>query len=195
MERGIALDDGFVNLGPAGHVVGFDGQHFLQSIGGAVGLQGPDLHLPKTLAPELGLSAQRLLRHQTVRPNGPRVDFIIHQMVQFQHVHIPNRHGTIEPFPRAPIVQHHLTGPVQAGFFQHLNNLGLFCTIKNRCGHGHTLFQVVAKFLQVIAVHGVDFALRFGIGVQGFQVRFDLFLPLVLIQRGNHLRHLTAQTA
>src|SRR4026209_2942185 len=57
----LALDDGLVDLHPAEHVVGLDGQQLLQRVGGAVGLEGPDLHLAEPLATELRLAAQRLL--------------------------------------------------------------------------------------------------------------------------------------
>src|SRR5579875_2057209 len=57
----LALDDGLVDLDPAEDVVGLDREQLLQGVGGAVGLEGPDLHLPEALAAELGLPAQGLL--------------------------------------------------------------------------------------------------------------------------------------
>src|SRR5580698_9822912 len=51
----LALDDCLVHLDPAEHVVGLDGQQFLQGVGGAVRLQGPDLHLAEALTAELRL--------------------------------------------------------------------------------------------------------------------------------------------
>src|SRR6266487_3146870 len=57
----LALDDGLVHLDPAEDVVGLDGEQFLERVGGAVGLQGPDLHLTEPLATELRLPAQWLL--------------------------------------------------------------------------------------------------------------------------------------
>src|SRR6478609_11012727 len=58
----LALDDGLVDLHAAEHVVGLDGEELLQGVGGAVRLEGPDLHLTEPLATELGLPAQGLLR-------------------------------------------------------------------------------------------------------------------------------------
>ena len=46
------------------HVVGLDGEHFLQGVGGAVGFERPDLHFAEALAAELRLAAQRLLGDQ-----------------------------------------------------------------------------------------------------------------------------------
>src|SRR5690606_10670980 len=64
LEGVVALDDRLVDLGPADHVVGLHGEHFLQRVGGAVGLQRPDLHLAEALAAELRLAAERLLGDQ-----------------------------------------------------------------------------------------------------------------------------------
>src|SRR5215469_3740352 len=66
LERVFATDDRFVNLGSSGHVVGLDRQDLLQRVGGAVSLERPDLHFAETLAAELGLAAQRLLRDERV---------------------------------------------------------------------------------------------------------------------------------
>src|SRR6188472_46453 len=63
----LALDDRLVGLHAPDRVVGLDREHLLQRVGGAVGLQGPDLHLAEALATELRLAAQRLLRDERVR--------------------------------------------------------------------------------------------------------------------------------
>src|SRR3990172_10046446 len=44
-ERGIALDDGLVDLGAAVDVGGLRGEELLEGVGGAVGFDRPDLHL------------------------------------------------------------------------------------------------------------------------------------------------------
>jgi hypothetical protein len=54
----VALDDGLVDLDPAEHVVGLDGQQLLQAVRRAVGLEGPHLHLAEALAAELRLAAR-----------------------------------------------------------------------------------------------------------------------------------------
>ncbi len=66
------------------HVVGLDGQHFLQDVGGAVGFQRPHFHLTEALATELGLAAQRLLGDQRVRAGGAGVHLVVDQVVQLQ---------------------------------------------------------------------------------------------------------------
>ena len=60
----------------------------LQGVGGAVGLQGPDLHLAEALAAELGLAAQRLLGDQAVGAGGAGMDLIVNQVMELEVVHI-----------------------------------------------------------------------------------------------------------
>ena len=67
------------------------GQNLLQGVGGAVGLQRPDLHLAEALAAELGLAAQGLLRHQRVGADGAGVHLVVYQVVQLQEVHDSRR--------------------------------------------------------------------------------------------------------
>src|SRR5450432_1287950 len=62
IRRHLALDDRFVDLRASFDVVGLDGQKLLERVGRAVRLESPDLHLSETLAAELGLAAQGLLR-------------------------------------------------------------------------------------------------------------------------------------
>ena len=62
----IAIDNIFVDARTTIHIVGLHGEHFLQGVGGAVGLQRPALHLPETLTTELCFTAQWLLRDQRV---------------------------------------------------------------------------------------------------------------------------------
>src|SRR5690606_28995080 len=64
LQHMLALDDRLVHPGAAQHVIRLDGEELLQGVGGAVRLHGPHLHLAEALAAELGLAAQRLLRHQ-----------------------------------------------------------------------------------------------------------------------------------
>src|SRR3989339_416210 len=60
LRQVLALDNRLVNLAAPHHVIALDRQHFLQGVRGAVGLQGPDLHLAETLAAELRLTGERL---------------------------------------------------------------------------------------------------------------------------------------
>ena len=79
-------------------------------MGGAIGLQCPYLHLTETLAAELGLAAQGLLRNQGVRAGGPCVNFIFHQMNQLQDIHIAHRYRLVKRLTAATITQDYLAG-------------------------------------------------------------------------------------
>jgi hypothetical protein len=82
LERVVAAHNCLVHLGAARDVVRLHGQHFLQSVGCAVGFKRPDLHFAEALATELRLAAQRLLGDERVGTDGARVDFVVHKMVE-----------------------------------------------------------------------------------------------------------------
>src|SRR5271169_5600960 len=64
LERVLALDDRFVHPRSSRHVVGFNREHLLQCVRGAVSLERPHFHFSQALAAELGFAAERLLRDQ-----------------------------------------------------------------------------------------------------------------------------------
>src|SRR5690606_24768989 len=86
LRQVLTLDDRLVDTGPAVHVVGLDGQDLLKRMGGAVRLEGPDLHLAETLSAELRLAGEWLLRDERVRPDASRVNLVVHEMRELQHV-------------------------------------------------------------------------------------------------------------
>ena len=57
----VALNNCFVDLDSAKHIVGLDREQFLQAVSGAVCLECPHFHLTKALATELGLTPEWLL--------------------------------------------------------------------------------------------------------------------------------------
>src|SRR4029453_18877036 len=61
LEEILALHDRLVDAVASLRVVGFDGEHLLQRVGGAIGLERPHFHLAEPLAAELRLASQRLL--------------------------------------------------------------------------------------------------------------------------------------
>src|SRR4051812_10676528 len=76
LEVVLVADDRLVDLGAAGDIVRLHRQHLLQGIGGAIGLQRPDLHFAEALAAELRLAAQRLLGDERIGADRPRVDLV-----------------------------------------------------------------------------------------------------------------------
>src|SRR3954471_9544104 len=64
LERGVALDDRFVDLRAPGHIVGLRGEEFLKNVRRAVRFERPDFHLSEPLTTELRLTTQRLLRDE-----------------------------------------------------------------------------------------------------------------------------------
>src|SRR6516165_8571575 len=105
----LALDDRLVHLHAAEDVVGLDGEQFLQGVGGAVGLQGPHLHLTEALPAELRLTAQRLLGDHRVRAGAPRVDLVVHQVEQLEDVDVADRDRVLERLAGPAVEQARLT--------------------------------------------------------------------------------------
>ena len=60
----LSLHDRLVNSAAAVHIVRFDGENFLQRMCSAVSLECPHFHLSETLAAELRLTGERLLRNE-----------------------------------------------------------------------------------------------------------------------------------
>ena len=101
----LALDDGFVGLDASEDIVRFHGEQLLEDVGGAVGLEGPHLHLAEPLAAELRLATQRLLGDEAVGAGGPGVDLVLHEVVKLEHVDLPDRDLAVEQLARAAVAQ------------------------------------------------------------------------------------------
>jgi len=85
------------------HVVGLHRQHFLQRVGGAVGLQRPHLHLAETPGRRnCALPPSGLLRHQRVRAGRAGVHLVVDQVVQLQHVHVADGDRALDTSPVRP---------------------------------------------------------------------------------------------
>src|SRR4051812_20362225 len=80
LGRDLSLDDRLVDRRAAFDVVGLDREELLEGVGGAVRLESPHFHLSETLAAELRLAAERLLRDERVRPDRAGVDLVVHQV-------------------------------------------------------------------------------------------------------------------
>src|SRR5688500_3114605 len=111
----LALDDGLVRLHATHDVVGLHGEELLEDVRGAVRLERPDLHLAEALATELRLATQRLLGDEAVRAGGPRVNLVLHQVVELEHVDVADRHAMVELVAGSPVIQDRLAVLRQAG--------------------------------------------------------------------------------
>src|SRR5262249_3721782 len=114
-ERVIALDDRLINPGPALYVIGFNGEQFLQSIGGSVSLQGPHFHFTKTLATVLRLSTERLLSNERVRSYCASVNLVRHQVTKFHHIDVAHHNFLIERIAGASVEKLRLTAFLHPG--------------------------------------------------------------------------------
>ena len=89
-------------------VVGFDGEHFLERVARAIAFQCPHFHFAEALSAELRLAAERLLGDQRVRTDGAHVRLVLHEVVQLQHVDLPDHHAVLERLARAAVEEFRL---------------------------------------------------------------------------------------
>src|SRR6266566_1821074 len=101
----LPLDDGFVRLDPSEDVVRLDGEQLLEDVRGPVGLERPDLHLAEALATELGLATERLLGDQAVRAGRPRVDLVLDEVVELEHIDIADGDRAVEELARPAVAE------------------------------------------------------------------------------------------
>ena len=115
LERVLALDDGFVHARAAHDVVALDGEELLERVGRAVGLHRPDFHFAETLTAELRLATERLLRDERVRTDRPRVDLVVDQVVELEHVHDAHGDLLIERLAGAAVEEDRLAAGRETG--------------------------------------------------------------------------------
>src|SRR3989338_2463385 len=99
-----------------------DGQHFLQSVRGAVTFQSPTLHFSEPLASALGFSSQRLLGDKRIRPDGSHMNLVLHHMVQLHHINLAHRHLLVKKFSRPAVAKFDFAVFGQTGFFKLLSD-------------------------------------------------------------------------
>ena len=156
LEILVAAHDRLVDLGAARDVVRLDGQHFLERVGGAVGLERPHLHLAEALAAELRLAAERLLGDEAVGPDRAGVDLVVDQVVELQHVDVADRDRAVEGLAGLPVDQAHLAARFEAGELQHLHDVRLVGAVEHRARHGHAAPAALAEPGELRVRHGRD---------------------------------------
>ena len=150
LEIVVAADDRLVDLGAAGDVVRLDRQHLLQGVGRAVGFERPHLHLAEPLPAELRLAAQRLLGDEAVGPDRARVDLVVDQMVQLQHVDVADRHLAVECLAGAAVDQRDLARGCEPGLVQHADDVVLAGAVEHRGRHRHAVRQLARQLEQLV---------------------------------------------
>ena len=147
----------FVGLGAAADVVGLHCQHFLERVGGAIGFERPHFHFAEALSAELGLAAQRLLRDQAVRSDRARMDLVVDQMVELQHIDVAHRHIAVEELAGSSVDQADLTGGGQSGHRQQTVDVRLVGPVEHRRRHRHAGPQIAGHFEELRARKRLDF--------------------------------------
>src|SRR5579884_2465992 len=117
------LDDGFIGLDTTHHVVGFDGQNFLQNVGRAISFQRPHFHL-----------TEGLLRDQAIRASRAGMHLVFDQVGQLEHVGVANRDRLVERLACAPIKELHLARSWKPGALQVLLDVLFGRAIEDRRG-------------------------------------------------------------
>ena len=105
LKRVRALHHRIVDLRSALDVVALDGQELLENVGGAVRFQAPDFHFSEPLPAGTSLAAERLLRNERVGARRTSVNFVIHQMVELEHVHVADGRPLFERLTAAAIMK------------------------------------------------------------------------------------------
>src|SRR6185437_1598557 len=168
----LALDDGLVDLHAAEHVVGLDREQLLQGVGGAVGLEGPHLHLTEPLATELRLTTERLLGDHRVRAGGPGVDLVVHEVQQLEDVDVADGDRILERLASAAVVQ--------GGLAARANHLLAVPVRERRAEQARDLFLV-----RTVEDGGRDVGVRLArVGPDGPQAVLPLFVVALDLPAG-----------
>jgi hypothetical protein len=78
---------------------------FLQDVRGAIRFERPHFHFSEPLSAELRLAAQRLLGDERVRPDRSRVNLVVDQVREFEHVDEADRDVLLELVTGHAVVQ------------------------------------------------------------------------------------------
>ena len=123
-----------------------DGEELLQRVGRAVGLHRPDFHLAETLTAELRLATERLLGDERVRTNRARVDLVVDQVVELEHVHDAHGDLVIERLAGPAVEEHRLAAGRETGDASSASLIAVFGrAVEDRRRVVHALLQLAAR--------------------------------------------------
>src|SRR6202521_1584633 len=188
LHRGLAFDDGLVDFGASVHIVRLRGQQLLQDERGAVCFECPDFHCSEALASELRFATQRLLRDQRVRPDGTRVNLVVHQVRQLQHVDVAHRDRQFELLARHAVSESGLAGCRKARTSQQRLDFRLPGAVEHGRSHEHALLKRRSHRFELIFTHVGDGVGQYGVLDQSFEIAADSLCTSVLLQQFRDLQ-------
>src|SRR5467141_5300292 len=150
LDAGFALHDGLVNFCAAIDVVRFRGQQFLQDVRRAVGLEGPNFHFAEALAAELRLAAERLLRDERVRADGARVNLVVDEMRELEHVDVTDGDRLVELVAAHAVEEVNLAGMRQTRDFEQVADFRFARAVENRRGEGNAFAEAFGILEQLV---------------------------------------------
>src|SRR6202521_5971455 len=167
LDARFALDDGLVNLRAAIDVVRLRREQLLQDVRCAIGFQRPDLHFAETLAAELRLAAERLLRNERVRPDGARVNLVVDEMRKLEHIDVADGDRLVELVAAHAVEEVNLAGVRQTRNFEQVADLRFARAIENRRGEGNAFAETFGILEQLVVTE-----LRERLPHRGFRKHF-----------------------
>src|ERR1700674_4029108 len=150
LDARFALDDGLVNLRAAIDVVRLRREQLLQDVRCAIGFQRPDLHFAETLAAELRLAAERLLRNERVRPDGARVNLVVDEMRKLEHIDVADGDRLVELVAAHAVEGGNLAGVRQTRDFEQVADFRFARAVENRRGKGNAFAEAFGVLEQLI---------------------------------------------
>src|SRR5713101_5025929 len=115
-----------------------------------VSFQRPDFHFTETLATELRLAAERLLRNERVRPDGARVNLVVHEVRKLEHVDVSDGDRLVELIAAHAVEEVDLAGVRQTRDFQQVADFRFASAVENRRGEGNTFAEAFGIFEQLL---------------------------------------------
>src|SRR5216683_8006444 len=152
LDARFALDDGLVNLRTAIDVVRLRREQLLQDVRRAVSFERPDFHFAKALAAELRLAAERLLGDERVRADAARVNLVVDEMRQLEHVDVADGDRLVELVAAHAVEEIDLAGVRQTRDFEQMADFRFARAVKYRRCEGNALAEAFGDFQQLIVV-------------------------------------------
>src|SRR6202158_1835317 len=149
----------------------------------AISFQRPDFHFSETLSSELRLAAQRLLGDQRVRTDGTRVNLVVHQVRQLQHVDVAHGDRLFELLSSHAVVKSRLARSRQTGVFEQRLDLAFLGTVEHWRSHEHALGQGRGHGFQFLVTHVGNDVSQLRALEQRLQLAPDGFRPRVLLEQ------------